>query len=651
MKRETVYKILVLENPKRKIELLSPAANAEVAFAAIDAGADAVYIGGPAFGARAKAGNNMADIGKVAAYAHRYGARCFLTLNTLVYESEMAEALQVARQAYEAGVDALIIQDMGLLEAGLPPMELHASTQCHIASPEKARFLEKAGFRRLVLARELSIREIDRIASSVQCEIECFVHGALCVSYSGQCYMGCHMNGRSGNRGECSQACRLSYDLADAQGRMLQKGRYLLSMKDLNAEEHVADLLQAGVSCLKIEGRLKDAAYVKNVTAYYRRKIDKVLQGMPGLEPLSQGHVHAGFEPDLQKGFHRPYTTFNLSGKREKWVVPSTPKAVGEEVGQVSSAKASLPGYGGLCLQARLKPGVRLLPGDGLCYLDREGVLQGSVLERVAGKSCGDEVSLFLSWSGKEGNLPEGKAMLYRNRNQAFEKELQDSSCERKIGLRIVFDADASCFRMEDEYGFEATLPVDVSSLSEARQEDTAKAGFLRQLSKLGGTAYSLLSFSYHGSPVYFMPSSLLNDYRRKLVSCMDRCREMAFDSRISGKNVPGTIGQGQEEDTGDGLRPESLFPLYRWNVANSWAARFYQRRGLPLDVSAFELQKESGQLQGKRLLMVCKHCIRFQLGQCLKGDKGNEWYLYHGREKFVLRFDCRNCRMEVWSA
>lgn len=659
---------------RTKIELLSPAANAEVACAAIDAGADAVYIGGPAFGARTKVANSMADVERVARYAHRYGGRCFLTLNTLVYESEMEEALRVAFEAYEAGVDALIIQDMGLIEAGLPPIELHASTQCHIASPQKARFLEQAGFSRLVLARELSIEEISRIAASVDCEIECFVHGSLCVSYSGQCYMGCYMNGRSGNRGECSQACRLPYDLLDGEGNVLQRKRFLLSMKDLKGEDHIRELIGAGVSCLKIEGRMKDAGYVKNVTAYYRKKIDAVLAdasmgrirpalasggsevkygSMPaqGWERLSQGQSSMDFEPDLQKCFHRSYTAFNLGGQREKWVQEFSSKAVGEKIGCIKDLRALEQGYAGLALKIALARDFGLVPGDGLCYLDGQRVLQGGVLAKV--EQRGREAWIRLPWSGKKDELPQVGGWVCRNRNLLFEKRLQDAVCERKIGIRIVFDAGKACFMAQDEHGFEASVAVDKALLAEAMQVQKAKESFERQMGKLGGTAYSLLTFRYVGSPVYFLPASALNGYRRALAEALDACRERAFSPVFSGKDGK-TAGKGLDLESPVHL--DDLSPLYRWNVANSYAARFYRKRGLEVPVSAFELLPEEDRRKPGRLLMVCKHCIRYQVGLCpndagsREKEKVQALYLQHGRERFALRFDCWNCRMEVWS-
>ena len=648
----------------------------ETAMAAIDAGADSVYMGGPAFGARAKAVNSMADLEKAARYAHRYAARCFMTLNTLVYEPEMEEALRLARQAYEAGVDALIIQDLGLLEAGLPPIELHASTQCHIATPQKARFLEKAGFKRLVLARELSVDEIATIAASVDCEIETFVHGALCVSYSGQCYMGCYLSGRSGNRGECSQACRLSYDLTDDRGRILQKSRYLLSMKDLKAEPHLGDLLRAGVSCLKIEGRLKDAAYVKNVTAAYRRSLDVLFRSLDGFGPASQGISRPGFRPDLQKSFHRPYTDFNLRGKRDYWVVPETPKATGERVGRLKRIVAHGNGYGGLCLEAGLDAGVLLSPGDGLCFFDRQGVLQGGALERLESRKDG----CLLYLPGMEGfeNGIETGSLLYRNQDMAFGKEVRTSLCERKINVGICWDARRQVCRMQDETGLAVEVALESAAGEAARQPEKALETMERQMGKLGGTAYVLDGFRYKGDGICFVPVSALNALRRSLVLKMDVLREETFDPRnrkepgtpedtpfsgsasvLQGGTFPADLSRFQGRHTALGNVPEVSVPEkergYRLNVANSWAARFYRERGIEVRVPAFECLDKENQARAGNVLMVCKHCIRYQIGQCLKENPDpayqGDLYLCRGRYKFALHFDCQACRMEVRSS
>lgn len=639
----------------REIELLAPAADLQAAIAAINAGADSVYIGGPAFGARARAGNTMQDIEKAVSYAHLYKARCFLTLNTLIYEKELPQALQIARQAYECGVDALIIQDLGLIEAGLPPIEIHASTQCHIDTPAKARFLEALGFERLVLARELSLKEIAEISNSVRVSIETFVHGALCVSYSGQCYMSCYMNGRSGNRGECAQSCRLPYDLLDERGEVLQKGRYLLSMKDFNASRKIEDLLKAGVSCLKIEGRLKDADYVKNVTARYRKELDSVLDRIPAWEKYSQGEVYCDFEPDLQKTFHREYTAFNLSGNRGNWAVFGTPKATGKKIGKIGKVSDFRPGkYSGLVLDIRIgnsEDGIAA--GDGLCYFDRNGELRGGQVEKVLFHN--GKWTVWMQGPDSESGLPVAGEEVFRNQDKTFEREIRNGVTERKIAVRIGWDKERYAVYMEDPDRNRVYERLDSEDLEPARDKNLAVANAERQLSKLGGTAYRREFFEAGDTDGFpFIPMSLLNRCRRSLVEKMDRLRQERYRPLPVKRQVPDwDVLQALWKDSG--ILQQGR-PGYMLNVANSQAEELYRRCGAEKIDPAFELIPEKERRhKGESLLMICKHCIRFQLGRCLKEEKRDAAYegdlfLCHSGYKFVLRFDCSRCRMEVWS-
>lgn len=625
------------------VELLAPAADAEVAMAAIDAGADAVYIGGPAFGARVRAGNSLQDLERVVRYAHRYAARCFLTLNTLIYEQQMPQALQLARQAYDMGMDALLIQDMGLIEAGLPPIELHASTQCHITTPEKARFLESVGFKRLVLGRELSVDEIGRIAASVQAEIETFVHGALCVSYSGQCYMSCYMNGRSGNRGECAQSCRLAYNLENERGEVLQKERYLLSMKDFNADAYIEDLLHAGVQCLKIEGRLKDAVYVRNITAYYRRRLDEILSKNPSVQRPSHGISEIGDLPDLQKSYHREYTGFNLLGKRGDWVVFGTPKATGEKVGRIQSVEKYTPGrYAGMVL--RVVPEsqkIMFAAGDGLCYYGKNGKLCGNNLENcVTGKGG---LLLTMQAPQEEQEMPEAGGILYRNQNTEFENAWKNAKIRRKIPVDIRIDTERLLVEMCDDYGNRVESGIDAGSVQPANNPQVAESALNRAFHKMGDTAYEVRNVSIVGEKMIFVPAAVLNECRRNLVSAMDKYREEAYFPKPC---------EVQEEKTllYPELKDGKLF--YTANIANSWAEKFYRKHGAKGIEKAFELLPAKEKEEPGRVLMVCKHCIRYQLGQCLKEHPDTAYqgdlYLCYGRHKFALRFDCAHCRMEV---
>lgn len=652
----------------RKIEVLSPAANLEVGMAAIQAGADSVYIGGPAFGARAKAGNSMQDIGHLARYSHRFGAKCYMTLNTLIWDNEMPQALDLARQAYEEGVDALIIQDLGLIEAGLPPIDIHASTQCHISTLEKARFLESLGFSRLVLARELSLEEIERISSSVSCSVETFVHGALCVSYSGQCYMSCYMNGRSGNRGDCSQSCRLPYNLENARGEILQKDRYLLSMKDFKAAS-VASLIDAGVSCLKIEGRLKDAAYVKNVTAYYRKEVDRVLQGRSDIQAASQGKVYMDFQPDLDKTFHREYTSFFLDGNRRDWAVFSTPKATGASLGKISEVLAFKPSrYSGLELKIeKVHPSVKIVPGDGLCYISRSGVLHGSLVEK-AQDLTGGRWRVWMQAPDTDSRLPQVGTQIFRNQDTAFAKKLKDAHAQRKIGVEIIWDASVFQIRMRDRI---TGLEVGASPVKEqcqlARDPGKARDNFEKQMMKMGEASYEVLEFRYpYGNGLPFLPMAALNQLRRDLADKMDRLLERHFHPMACHR---GEIDwnevacRWQSVIHVSGVYPDELG--YLLNIANSHARKLYRRCGVECVTPAYELEKMSHPASGSsqsgsgsshpELLMTCKHCIRFQLGQCLKKDSvdaayAGDLFLTYGGHKFALRFNCHQCQMQVWS-
>lgn len=637
----------------KRVELLAPAADVEVAKAAIDAGADAVYMGGPAFGARVRASNSLQDIERAVRYAHRYAARVFLTLNTLVYEDEMPAALELARQAYNMGVDALLIQDLGLLEAGLPPIELHASTQCHIDSVEKALFLQSLGFKRLVLARELSLREIAEISQAVKIETEAFVHGALCVSYSGQCYMSCYTTGRSGNRGECSQACRLPYDLVNGRGEVLLRNRYLLSMKDLNADAYIEDLVRAGVSCLKIEGRLKEVDYVKNVTYWYRKRLDAVLRDFPSCVKASQGEVRTDFQPDLQKTFHREYTSFNLSGKREDWAVFETPKAMGCRVGTVRKAelRRSREGFWRLDLQVcASEEEMAFSSGDGLCYVDARGDLQGGNVEKVE-KSKGLFLLEMAAPSQNPAELPAEGTILYRNRDKVFDKTLQTAVFSRTLAVHGVFDAKERCFYWRDEDGNEVKAFLNEDEVQPARNPQAVPANFAAQTGKLGGTAYRLESFEYKGDEFFFVPASTLNRIRRELVEKMNDLREERYRPAAS---VSASVATATPVSVPQAPAPPVALD-YRANCANSYAKRLYSGADAVSVEPAYELEAEKHRRQPNEVLMLCKHCIRAQTGQCLKRDKVSDkfrgdLFLRSANHKFALRFDCEACRMEVRS-
>ncbi|MDE7150074.1 MAG: U32 family peptidase, partial [Bacteroidales bacterium] len=498
------------------LELLAPAADKSVAKAAIDCGADAVYMGAPRFGARVKAGNSVSDIAETVRYAHFYGAKVYVTLNTVLSDAEWPEANRIAWQCHEAGVDAFIIQDMAWLTAdNRPPAVWHASTQCDIRTPEKARMLAEAGVSRLILARELSLAEIGAIHAAVPAvELEAFVHGALCVSYSGQCYLSEYLFGRSGNRGECAQACRLAYDLVNASGKRLAAGLHLLSLKDLALDAYVADMAARGIRSFKIEGRLKDICYVRNVTAHYRRVLDKVLAGeAAAYRRASAGRVSLAFESDLEKGFHRPYSTHFIDpdacGEKASLY---TPKAMGEEIGRVVS------GSGRRWLLETAKP---LRSGDGLCFFDASRQLVGFGLNEVRPEAGGAarRNSVYIH-AAKDVPLFPG-AVVYRNQDTAFEKLLRsERAAERRVAIRggFSYETGTAALWVRDEDGLEVRLvwPADYAA---AENVGRMRENLRKQMLKTGEMPFEWTDFDAGTPP--FIPIEELNARRRELLAAL----------------------------------------------------------------------------------------------------------------------------------
>ena len=642
------------------LELLAPAADRSVAKAAIDSGADAVYIGAPRFGARVKAGNSVSDIAETVRYAHFYGAKVYVTLNTILSDAEWEEARRLAWRCYEAGVDAFIIQDMAWLMAdGRPPAVWHASTQCDIRTPDKARLLAEAGVSRLILARELSLPEIAELHAAVpNVELEAFVHGALCVSYSGQCYMSEYMFGRSGNRGECAQACRLAYDLVNASGKCLAKDLHLLSLKDLSLAAYVADMAAGGVRSFKIEGRLKDICYVKNVTAYYRRVLDKVIGGAASApyRRASFGRTTLGFEPDLEKGFHRPYSTYFLDPtKRGEKASIHTPKAMGEYIGRVAR---------GAERRWQIETDKTLCNGDGLCFFDEQNQLVGFGVNEVAGGSTPRTVQIT---TAKPVPLFAGAAV-YRNQDVTFEKALRaDSAAERRIAIRGGFtyqDGQAGLWA-QDEEGIEERLTW-VGNYAAAESEGRMRENLFKQLQKTGEVPFEWADFSVEipqGAPVPFIPLAELNARRRELLSALYEKRLRAHTPHTAAPEGLGADGVGLAPHavptahvphvapnvptlpvTDENGRPVKTLD-YRANVANAWAEQFYQSRG----ITHITRQRQSGQW-----LMQCKYCIRYELRQCPRHfkqtdpDYQQDLFLIHKAHTFALKFDCAHERMEI---
>jgi putative protease len=605
--------------PPGTTELLAPARDLECGRVAIDCGADAVYLGAERFGARQAAGNSLDDIAALAAYAHRYWARVYVTLNTLLHDHELPAAERLVRQVYEAGADALIIQDAGLLECDLPPIPLVASTQMHNHTPARVAFLERVGFRRAILARELTLDEIRAIRRAAPgIELECFVHGALCVSYSGQCYLSLALGGRSGNRGECAQPCRKPYRLEDARGRTVHESSHLLSLCDLNLSEHVPELLDAGVASFKIEGRLKDAIYVANVVAHYRARLDDAMRAR-GLRQSSSGTSRPGFTPDLEKTFNRGYTTYFLHGRTAKIGRPATPKMLGEEVGRVTAVQGS-----DITVATRL----RLVPGDGICFFDAAGTLQGTAVNAVSGRT--------IAVQHAAGIRP--RAMLYRNRDRAFLARIQAARMKRRmaVALTVRSDPDGVSLVARDEDGVVAGHRLS-GRVEAARQPEAALATIRRQLAKTGDSCYACSQVGVEAAPIPFLAVSTLNAMRRDVLDALtaERLRRRA---RCQGGAVRNTVPYPERELT------------YLGNVLNKKAEAFYRRHG----VTRISPAAESGLDLHGRKVMTTRYCLLHQLGLCRQGRAESSiaqpLYLADGEgNRLRLDVDCSRCEMEIF--
>ena len=541
-----------------KIELLAPAQNLDVGRAAIDSGADAVYIGAPQFGARARAGNSLQDIAALARHAHSYWARVYVTVNTLLYHHELAQAVRLLHRLHDVGADAAIVQDVGLLECDLPPLPLIASTQMHNHTTERVAFLEAIGFRRVILARELSLDQIRAIRARTSLELEFFVHGALCVSYSGQCYMSYAVGGRSGNRGECAQPCRRRYSLVDAQGRVLVANRHLLSLRDLNLGAHLEDLLDAGVTSFKIEGRLKDRGYVTNVVSWYRQQLDCLLAER-GLARSSSGHSQVDFEPDVTKTFNRGYTTYFLHGRGKPPGSIKSPKMVGERVGAVASVGGN---------KFTVNTPLELHSGDGLTWFDARSELTGTLVNAV--ERAGERVRLTIEDSrGIHSGLE-----IYRNRDHAFLRQVEQSRPVRQMMVQLRLKTTPDGFRLQatDEDGNVAASTL-IAEKELAHKPVQAEATARRQLAKTGETAFTAVEVELAWDRPCFLPVSTLNELRREALDRLVEVREA---------NRPRMEGSIKRNDV---PYPETTL-TYRGNVLNRQAEAFYRRHGCLLYTS-----------------------------------------------------------------
>ena len=604
------------------LELLAPAKNADFGIEAIKHGADAVYIGGPAFGARYGAGNDVADIKRLCDFAHRYRAKVFVALNTILHDDELDGSRLLAWKLYEAGADALIIQDMGLLEMDLPPIQLHASTQTDNRNADKVKFLEDVGFSQVVLARECSLNEIINIASQTNVSLEYFVHGALCVAFSGQCYISQAHTGRSANRGECSQACRLPYTLVDDKGKTITENQHLLSMKDNNQTDNMLELARAGVCSFKIEGRLKDLSYVKNITAHYRALLDEIIANNPEFTRASSGRSTFTFTPQPDKTFNRGYTDYFAGGRQDDIGAFDSPAFVGELIGEVLEI-----GDGFFTVNAD-KP---FNNGDGVCFYNSEGTLIGMRINRADGKT------LFPAEMPEE--LTEG-ATLFRNRDQEFERALEKESADRRISVTPVLTEtdDGFTLTLTDEDGVTATVNRKNGPKSEwqlAQNPEQAMAKLKENLSKFGNTIFVAEPVELKLSQTWFLPVSAINALRREATEQLEAARIASHPRPPRAVPAVNPVPYPQEELT------------YLGNVFNTKARQFYEKHGVKLIEEAYEASNEKGMVS----LMITRHCLRYSFNLCpkeVKHLKPDPMTLVNGNEKLILKFDCKACEMHV---
>ncbi len=603
----------------KKIELLAPAKNPESGIAAINMGADAVYIGAKKFGARAAAGNSVRDIEKLIDYAHVYNARVYAAVNTLLFDDELEEAGRLIKELYESGIDALIIQDCGILEMDIPPVPIHASTQMNNFDLKRIRFLDMVGIKRIILARELSFANIRNIRNEVNCELEFFVHGALCVSLSGQCYMSASIGGRSGNRGDCAQPCRNIFDLQDRSGNIILKGMHPLSLKDLNLSKHIKELVDSGIDSFKIEGRLKDENYVKNITALYRKSIDSFLEGRSDLGRTSSGRVYFDFTPDPERTFNRSYTEYLINGRKEPVGTLTSPKSVGKKIGTVSEIGNSF---------FSVKSTEKINNGDGLFFYNKKTGISGIKVNRVEGSKIFPH-SMKGIFTGAD---------VFRNYDSAFEKILGSSKTERKISVTVNFYETENGFAifLRDEDGFAGF--AEINSAKEVSLSGNREDAIKKQISRLGSTVFVPKEVTVKSGSNYFIQVSALNDLRRSAVKNL-------LEERKKNHRIESAL-----------IKKEPMnYPFkkidYTWNVTNALAEKFYKRHGVEEIEKGFEISSDT---KGRQV-MTTAMCIKYELNLCgkLQGAE-KKWdepfFLTNGRDRFRVEFDCAACMMKIFS-
>ncbi|MDF7669800.1 U32 family peptidase [Orbaceae bacterium ESL0721] len=638
--------ILMTPRIDKQLELLSPAKDIEIAKQAILHGADAVYIGGPSFGARHNAGNSISDIAKLAEFAHRFYVKLFVTLNTILHDNELEAAERLIWQLYQAGVDALIVQDMGILEMDLPPIELHASTQTDIRTSSKAKFLSDVGFSQIVLARELNLTQIRQIADQVDARLEFFIHGALCVAFSGQCYISHAQTGRSANRGDCSQACRLPFTLKDGEGRVVAYEKHLLSMKDNNQSNNLLQLIDAGIRSFKIEGRYKDMGYVKNITAFYRQKLDAIIEQYPEFSRVSSGKTEHFFTPNPAKNFHRNQTDYFVHGRQQNIGAFDSPKFVGLQVGEIVNISKN---FLDIQLTQLSENSEKLTNGDGLTVLVKRDIV-GFRADKIE-KLAENLYRIFpneLPQSLLKLKLPQ---TVNRNLDHSWQQILQKESSKRRIAIDLVLQMsqDKIYLIANSEEGITAQIVID-NGFTLAEQPELAKQAIIENLSKLGQTIYCAHSITINNNEqselnsIYFIPASQINQLRRDLITKLDQNRAKQY-KRAERKAVS---------------NPAPIYPdeqlSYLANVYNQKARDFYKRYGVTLIEPAYEAH----QVKEDTPLMITKHCLRFAFNLCPKQAKGVQGIKAtpmqlihkngnHGDEVLTLKFNCRACEMQVW--
>lgn len=625
MSQPEIYTPENLSHVHNRLELLAPAKNADYGIEAIRHGADAVYIGGPAFGARATAGNSVEDIARLCTYAHQYHAQVFVALNTILMDNELADAEKLIWQLYEAGADALIVQDMGVLQLNLPPIALHASTQMDNRSPEKVAFLEQVGFSQVVLARELGLSQIRDVAAHTNMQLEFFIHGALCVAYSGLCNLSHSFSNRSANRGECSQMCRLPGNLKTRQGDVLAQNEHLLSLKDNNQTENLEALIDAGIRSFKIEGRLKDLSYVKNVTAHYRQKLDAIMARRPEFKASSHGRCEHSFIPDPEKTFNRGSTDYFVNERSQGIKDFRSPKYIGEEVGKVVSIGKDF---------IQVSSTHEFNNGDGLAFFPANFAMAKQSDDKLQGLRVNRAEGLKLHILQVPRDLKVGMT-LYRNHNQAFEALLSKESSKRIIGvdLRLSDTQDGLALTLTDIYGLSATVNLTVEK-TPATDVDKTLQNTRTQLGKLGRTDFVARSISIDTAQAWFLPASVLNGLRRDGVAALEAARVQGYVRPLPWKH-----------------NQDAVYPVkhlsYLGNVANEKAKDFYQRHGV---IEIQDTYEKNGVTEDVPL-MITKHCLRFNFNLCPKevpGIKADPMVLEIGNDVLKLVFDCPKCEMMV---